>query len=376
VAGHLILNRTHDPRALLVALGEGVWDAAVKVWYRGGELTDTDFNFHPGTQATSVSDTVQGVDSFFPGGLTYSTTAYVAVRLPSEETDPDPAQLIGRYRTRLVDDYDMNGNAVGTGYSSNPARILIDILIKDGKIAPARIDWPSWYNWKVYCDTVIEWNDGKAVRQIKRFESHVAYTGPSTTVDALNMFTDMSASYWQDDGALIHFFPVESRTPVTTFSTTTIISGSFNHYLVDSRQQATRLVLNFRDLDSEFLAPASWTAKDEEGIDQRGVIDATGSFSFGAMHYSQAQRLAKYWLRRAGGSPERIELETDGSTLAILPGDLVTVDHPALPQVVDCHVMETEDSSAGADNRRFVLSPWKPIYFDQDHEPIPATLVV
>ena len=376
IAGHLIVNRTSEPRAMLVALGEGVWDAAVKVWYRGGELVSTDFNFHPGAQAASLSDPVQGIDPLFPGALTYSHTAYIAVRLPSSEEDPDPSQLIGRYRTRLVDDFDMNGLPVGTGYSSNPARQLIDIMINDGKISPARIDWASWYNWKVYCDSVIEWNDGKSVRQIKRFEAHVPFTGPSTIVDALNMYTDLTASYWQDDGATISFFPIESRSSIATLDETNIVSGSLNHYRVDARQQPTRLKLQFRDLDSEFLAPATWTAKDEDGIEQRGVIDAPGSYSFGAMYYSQAQRLAKYWLRRAGGSAERIECATSGEFIHVLPGDLVTLNHSAFTASLTCHVMETEDEAAGADNRRYLLAPWESIYFDQDHEVIPASLTV
>jgi len=374
IAGHLFYSGGAVP-TLAFVLGEGVFDSVVKVWYRGGELTADEYHFHQGTQSTSMTDAVQGIDSWLPGAIPYSTTAYIVARPAGIGADDlDAAGLNGRYKCRQVPDYDADGNSTGSGYSSNPARILIGLLITGAKLTPTRIDWRSWYDWKVYCDTPIEWNDGKSVRQIKRFESHVAFTGATSPVDVLNMLTDMSATLWQDDGALIRFFPVESRSSVALLERGDIISGTFEHSPVDIRSQATRIVINFRDLDSEFLAPAIWTQKDEAGIDDRGVIDA-GTFSFGAMRYSQAQRLAKYWLRRAASS-ERFTFSVSGEHMAVLPGDLVTVDFaPALMTPVLCHVLAIEDSSDGADNRSLTVAPWAAFYSDQDHEPIPAAVV-
>jgi hypothetical protein len=378
INGHLILNRTTEPRALMIALGEGTWDGVVKLWYRGEPLQPDAFNFHPGAQSSSTTDPVQGIDEFFPGGLTYSTTAYISVRVPTTEESVDPGQLIGRYRCQVVPDYDMQGNLTGTTYSSNPARVLIDILINQGNITPSRIDWASWYDWKIYCDSLIEWNDGTSVRQIKRFEAHYAMTGPVDTTRALNDLTELSASFWQDDGELIYFAPVESRSPLISLDKSNIVKGSYNHAPLDVRQQPTRLTVSFRDLDSEFLVPASFPAKDEPGIDQRGVIYAPGSFQFGGMTYSQAQRLGKYWLRRSQAA-ERVGCRVSGDTIALLPGDLVNFTHEGFRHETRtvCHVMAIEDESASADTRRLEIAPWGEMYRDVlDQEPIPATLTV
>jgi hypothetical protein len=156
---------------------------------------------------------------------------------------------------------------------------------------------------------------------------------------------------------------------------TKIVSSSFSHLPLDMREQPTRLSLNFRDLDSEFLAPATWTAKDELGIDERGIIEA-GTFSFGAMYYSQAQRLSKYWLRRARAT-DRFGIAVTGEELAVLAGDLVTLDFPQVLDVpVLCHVQTIDDVADGADNRHMSLAPWTAEYSDQDHEAIPEKIAV
>ena len=75
-AGHLFYNsQVGPPFTMAVALGEGTWDSVPKIWYRGGELSSDLFHFHPGSQAQSITDTVQGVDSWLPGGITYNKTA-------------------------------------------------------------------------------------------------------------------------------------------------------------------------------------------------------------------------------------------------------------------------------------------------------------
>ena len=377
-AGHLFYNsQVGPPFTMAVALGEGTWDSVPKIWYRGGELTSDLFHFHPGSQAQSITDTVQGVDSWLPGGITYNKTAYIVARPDSAATEPlEAAQLIGRYRGRIVPDFDMQGNPIGVGYSSNPARILIGLLLEGAKLPASRIDFESWYNWKVYCDTPIEWNDGTSVRQIKRFEAHLAFTGPSSPVDVLNQLTDMSASLWQDDGELIRFYPIESRSSIGTITRDDVIAGSFEHAPIDIRNQPTRLRISFRDLDNDYLAPASFVAKDEDGIDERGVIDPPGAFSLGAMYYSQAHRLAKYWLNRARSS-ERFELAVSGEWLALLPGDLVTLDYPPAEVHSElCHVSAIEDEGGGVDIRHLSLAPWTAQYSDQDHEVVPKELEI
>ena len=135
VAGQLILHdySAGPPAAstVLVALGVGEWDSVEKLWYAGDEVDSHAYHFHPGTQSTGVADAVQGIDSFFPTGLTYSNTAYIAVQVPEPFVSEDrPDKLRGLYKTLKVADYDANGNQTGYGYSANPARVAADLIIK------------------------------------------------------------------------------------------------------------------------------------------------------------------------------------------------------------------------------------------------------
>lgn len=375
-SGRLLLNKTDTPRALLMGLGRGPWSEAVQIYYRGDVLPAASWRFHPGTISSGFSDPVQGAPQFFPGGIPYSGMAYLEAQIPGED-DPEPAELIGRYKTQILPDYDEAGNELGAGYSSNPARAVAWHILKQARLPSSRIDWPSWRAWRDFCDDLIPWDNGTEVKNIKRFEAHLIFRGAVRLPDLINLYTDLSATEWQDDGERLLFFHPIPRASIYTFDASTIVDSSLQITTVDLRLAPTRVIVNFRDLASEFLAPASTEEKLSASIiDQRGIIDHP-PLEFGAMHYSQAQRIGLWHLRKLSSFPVRAEFTARADSFPVLPGDPVTISHQALGGSFPAAVLEATDETDGTDARRFNLAVQTDVlYRDTDHRPIPKATVV
>ena len=379
ITGHVILNRDTTPRALLMLLGKGPWHSAVNVWYRGDKLLNSDFHFHPGTLSSGLTDIIQGEDSFYPGsGQTYSRRAYIAARIPDAYTSVEPQNLIGRYRCQLVADYDDRGRETETaGYSANPARIFADVWIKQAKLSPDRIDWATWYEWKTFCGTSIPWFDGVENRMIPRFEAHVKFTNSVEIVDVIQLLCRLSASTWQDTGTRLVFFPPDAQTAPFLFDSSILDTGSVRVYPVDLRQLPEFARVLFRDLDSEVLAPARYTARPNTPRLRRprnGLADA----QFDAMYYSQAMRLANFYLNRSRGTDRRAKFSAYGRSLGVLPGDFAKLSHRLTKGEVDVEILEASDLGTTTGKRSFLAAIKKtPIwYHDTDHEPKPTQIDV
>ena len=375
INGHLLVQRTTPPVTVLVALGVGVWDGVDTLWYKGEPLPIESYHFHPGIPSSGLTDPVQGVDSWLPGGLTYSGVAYIVAQLPEE--DPDLSQLIGRYRCLKIDDYDENGNLTGTGFSANPARVAADLMLRQAKLRASRINWPSWKRWRDMCDEAIAWDDGATIHSIPRFTAHQAFTQGVSVDSALRLLCDLSASNWQDDGKEIRFVTPFERTPVFEFNDANIVSGSVTVEQADQRTSPNRIQIQFRNLQNEYLAPASWLIESEIEIEQRGIVDL-GTVNFGPMTYSQAQRIGHYLLRTQGSSSMRLSFEAASSSYSVLPADIATFKHWLVSDSSkEILTLETSDQLSSADTRLFVGAVIDaPLYSDSDHEPIPANLVL
>jgi hypothetical protein len=101
---------------VLQALANGPWEGPQEITYRGHRIDAVDFHFHPGTLSLGTDDLLQGIDSYFPAGITYNGTAYTAARLPRGVADEDnPSELQGIYRCQKIADYDASGNQIDDG---------------------------------------------------------------------------------------------------------------------------------------------------------------------------------------------------------------------------------------------------------------------
>jgi hypothetical protein len=378
VAGQLILHdySAGPPAAstVLVALGVGEWDSIEKLWYAGDEVAATAYHFHPGTQSTGPTDAVQGIDPFFPTGLTYSETAYVAVQVPEPFVSEDrPDKLRGLYKCLKVADYDANGNQTGYGYSANPARVAADLLIKRGKRPASRIHWGSWVQLRDYCDELISWDDGTAVRSIKRFECHIVFSQATDLATALESALQTAGAFWQDDGKQIRFLRPVDPPAIHTFDESNIVDGSFSFYQKDIRERPNRIQAKFRNIDDPFLIESTVETKRETLIEKVGIVDP-GVRNFGNMTIAQAQRLLERQIRLEADFAIYCELRGQGDSLHVLPGDYVSVTHTVpLWTTVRCLVVDAVDESAEqyADERSFLLQRIDaPLYSDLDQKPI------
>lgn len=163
----LLYNRTLTPleiydQYLSTQLAVEVSGAVEAVYYGGRLISSSNWHYHPGTFSTGVNDPVQGVDSFFPGGITYSGTAYIAIRLPiGVADDADPSKLAIVLKTSCVADYDIEGNVTEISYSSNPARVKADMLKRRGLIS--RLNWDSFIQARDWYDATLDWESGDSV---------------------------------------------------------------------------------------------------------------------------------------------------------------------------------------------------------------------
>lgn len=155
------------------ALGEGEWNKLLGVWYDGIALANsTNYHFHPGKISSGTSDPDQGTDSWFPLEVPHSSSATLAVQLPTgvgsadtKGSPPDKLSLIAE--TMKFPDFNSSGTQVGgLSYTTNPARCLIGMMLLFAQLPTqpttfnqqfaqywlSRIDWANWVAWRDYLD--------------------------------------------------------------------------------------------------------------------------------------------------------------------------------------------------------------------------------
>ncbi len=383
--GTLILNkRTTGPPATSVvfaALGEGVWDSCVALYYAGEAIDGANFHFHPGTLSPGTGDGTQGVDSFHSSGLTYSRTAYVAVSLPEKYAAEDrPDKLIGIYQCLKVPNYDFAGNRTDNGsYSANPARCAAHAIIDRSLFPASRVNWSSWVDFRDFCDVTLSWdNDGDNTSNlsIPRFQCHVVFAQETNLATALDIICGTAGVVWQDEGNVISFKLPTDQTSIHDFNESNIVQNTFNFYARDLKERPNRMQGRFRDIRDTYLAEATEEANPRESLqDAVGLVDP-GIRALGNMEISQAQRLLERMMRIESDNPIIAELRGMSDSFHVLPGDYVTVTHTAANwNLVKCIVLEAAYQSAerAAEETNFILQRIDGIlYADSDMRPVQA----
>ena len=376
VAGHLILHQfiagTPNTSKVYVALGEGwgddgsrgEWDSAVAVYYAGAaqsvspDASTAGYRFHAGFISSDVSTGNQPVDAFLTN-LAYSGTAYIAVKLTDAVANAEdrPDKLRGRYKCRKTFDYDLTGNQINYGYSTNPARVAADRIFAyyQHKFAgdstkafialQAKIDFDSYVAWSQYNAASISWYNGTTTVSIPRFDCHVVFTGDVLLADALDQICATAGAFWQDDGERIIFLPPNERDPVHHFHEGNILSAPVVSPR-DLRERPNYFVAEFRDFDDTFLGAASTPPiRRDKLIKQVGEIKSIRALP--AMRQSQAQRLLERQARLEADNPIIVSFTGDENAMHVLPGDFVTVSHTLMNWTYQrCLILSVSLSSA------------------------------
>jgi hypothetical protein len=137
----------------------GGWDSLVELYYAGVKLDPATYIFYPGAKATAAT-----TSTIFAADVPHSLKAWVEATLPvgvgpSDPIATAPDDLVGFFKTRKCRNYNSSGTVTDAGsYTTNPARIVADLLLEVGRLPSSRIDWVAWVAWRDFCDALISHN--------------------------------------------------------------------------------------------------------------------------------------------------------------------------------------------------------------------------
>ncbi len=356
VGGNVVFEQQNADESvtLFLALGEGEWDLAERVWVNGLEidLNDTSlFHFHPGLEGEQGTETTpatrnQKICTFFPASfapaLTFSRTAYVALKLHREPTQPGPEfDVRGIYRTLKVRQFDSSGTQTAFAYSFNPAWCALDLLLRRflfpqalvGEALPSsvkdRLDFAAWRAWADFCDADLTINS----QVVNRFESHVAYVERTDLLRALEWLLLLGRAFLLERNGKLAPLVDQPRSSLLTAGRGEIAADSLQLSRRSLRSAANQFLFRYRALDSgaacndprQDFQPQLKEVSDEDHQDEVGRI-LRAEVDLGNSTAERAERLAEHLKRRTLSLTRQASftLTPGPEVIDLLPGDLLT----------------------------------------------------
>ena len=374
VAGNLVLrddDTTNNVTILMVALGEGEWDSVEELRLNGLLLDASKYHFHPGKDGepgTGGVDGDQKIDAWFPAGiegLTFSRTAYVAIR--SEEDIEAPTSeflVLGKYKTRKVRKFDSAGAETAFEYSANPAWQVLDMLLL--REPTSRIDFASFAAAEATCDAQISVNGV----MVSRFESHVAFPAQVSLGDALQAILNTCRGYLFDDAGKISMRVDQTRGAVHAFSDklpSNIVDGSFRFWTRDISAATNRLKLKYRDLDNDF-AFSDVLVERESAQELIGKL-VDRELNLGNTFQQQARRIGQYFVTRAVDDRRMVSVRGLQDSIHLLVGDRVDVEHTLAPWEGKKAFEVIEVTEQSNEEREFLLQEYDVAAFTDAADP-------
>ncbi|MFQ5696292.1 MAG: hypothetical protein ACE5HB_09915, partial [Terriglobia bacterium] len=269
VGGTIIFEQENadGTTTLFIALGEGEWDAIEVLWVNGLPIDTADtsiVHFHPGLEGELGVESAPGtrnqkICSFLPTGfspqLTFSRTAYLALKLKPDQRAPGPEfDIRGIFRSLRVRDFNAAG-FTGYDYSTNPARIALDLLLRRfllprgllnetvPSIVTDRLDFSAWNNWKTACDFDIGGG-------VKRWEASVAFVQGTDLLRALEWLLLLGRGYLLERNGQFAPFHDEDRAALLTAGRDEIAADSLRLSQKAIRSLANLYAIRYRALNS------------------------------------------------------------------------------------------------------------------------------
>lgn len=237
----------------------------------------------------------------------------------------------------------------------------------------------EWTNASGNSEFKLEWQSTSQPRQVvpqdrlypkaeavPRFRTNAAFTTRTNFDEFLRAILFTCNGGVQDANGQLSFFIIDDLTPSFDFDETNIVKNTFKFYPRYSQQELLQLPNRFiadgRDLDSRYLEkfdpPLFYDVEELQAMAGR-VIEETVAVG-NATRWQALKNLAHY--AKLKTAPMYCEFGGMPSTLAVLPGDLVTVTH-SIPDWNDKEFLcvEATDRSidSAADERIFKLLDWE-----------------
>ncbi len=249
--------------------------------------------------------------------------------------------------------FDTSGNFLGEQFSSNPAWVLLDILMRSG-YTQEQIDPASFATAAAYADALISVDDpvGGSV-QLPRFQCNFALNVSQSAGEIIRSIRNGSRLYLVlNTSGLIEVrventfalqqpaLPPGSNSvntfnngwPAYEFDAASIArnkDGSSSVHLSKLGAQDTpnRLSIEFQDGFNQYQQD-SLSLEDEDDADLCGQEVAVIWDAVGISTFSQASRMLLLGLNKGISGNVFIQFQTSVKALGLLPGDLITVSYP------------------------------------------------
>ncbi len=287
-------------------------------------------------------------------GDPYGSMAYLSVVVPNRISNGTsiPAVQVLMQGLKLWQ-FDTGGNFLGEQFSSNPAWVLLDILMRCGYTL-GEIDTPSFATAAAYADSLISVDDpvGGFV-QLPRFQCNFALKISQSAGVIIRSIRNGSRLYLVLNTAGLLEARVENTFalqqpalppgsnavnpfnggwPAYEFDATSIArnndgSSSVKLSKLGAQDTPNRLSIEFQDSYNQYQQD-SLSLSDENDVDLCGQEVAVLWDAVGISTFSQASRMLLLGLNQGISGNVFIEFQTSVKALGLLPGDLITVSYP------------------------------------------------
>lgn len=256
-------------RAAFIGLAEGEWDGIDRFWINGALVNPVDplVHFHSGLDGTLGNGLAavstggdQHVDydyNYFSAAMqkqTFSRLAYLALYVPPDPAAPSATlDWVGDFRTTKVRIFDAAGNQTAYQFSTNPAWIALDLLLRTvlmresllNAALPAAVK--ARINFAAFKDTA-DYNDEVLAGGQKRWECSVAWPTRQDLKTRLQQLGMISRSYIVEAAGVVSLYSDKARASTFILTSDMVRPGTFKAPKSQLRGTSNRLQGKYNDL--------------------------------------------------------------------------------------------------------------------------------
>lgn len=298
-------------------------------------------------------------DGYYPEADPHGSMTTLEVVIPNalQKGSASPSVEVLLKGLRLLT-FSESGAAAGFVFSSNPAWVLLDVLLRSGW-QMTELDLPSFARAAGHCDELVEvglWNG--ATRMQPRFSCNLVLQKRRSVAEILRGLREASFLFLRGTAAGLLEAVVESTValqqpskdalsnaieplnggwPVYEFGDGTggrggILRGSsgapaFRMFCKPASDCPNRIFAEFQDAWNDFQTDRV-SLFDSREVRRRKQEVVQSSRAMGLSTYPQAARAVYLALKRSTHGNLLVEFETGLRGLGVRPGDLITVSYP------------------------------------------------